>query len=340
MTWSEKVTGKIDVTFFHRRPRQVGNFSIERVFDIVRARLPTDIKPTKYVLSRESKGLLARLQIALEASRHQADVNHITGDIHFIALLLNRKRTILTIHDVLFMEHPNPLARWLLYWFWLELPIHHAKIVTVVSEATKKQLSKYIACPPGKVRVVHNPVDTQFEAVPKPFNKDHPVILQVGTAHNKNIARLIGALVGIPCQLKIIGRLSDDHVAKLKEAGLDYQIAWNLSDEQMRQQYIDCDMVVLASTHEGFGLPIIEGNMVGRPVITSNVSSLPEVAGNAAHLVDPYSPASIREGVLKVIHDDEYRSQLIANGFKNCLRFDPETIAGQYAALYREVARI
>lgn len=338
MIWPEKEPDKISVTFFHRRPRRVGNFSIERVFDTVRAHLPLYINSTKHILSHESKGLWGRLRIVIEAARNQADVNHITGDVHFISLLLNKRKTVLTIHDVLFMEHPNRLARWLLYLFWLKLPIRQVKVVTVVSEATKKQLGKYIECPPGKVRVIHNPVDSQFQPVPKPFNKLCPSILQVGTAHNKNIGRLIDALVGIPCQLKIIGRPNGELMAKLEGAGLNYQIDWNLSDEQMRQQYIDCDMVVLASTHEGFGLPVIEGNMVGRPVITSNVLSLPEVAGDAAHLVNPYSTTSIREGILKVIQDDEYRDQLVANGFKNCLRFDPDRIAEQYAALYREVA--
>jgi glycosyltransferase involved in cell wall biosynthesis len=41
--------------------------------------------------------------------------------------------------------------------------------------------------------------------------------------------------------------------------------------------------------------------------------------------------------VLRVINDVEYRNHLIAQGFENVKRFRADTIAAQYAALYREV---
>jgi glycosyltransferase involved in cell wall biosynthesis len=106
----------------------------------------------------------------------------------------------------------------------------------------------------------------------------------------------------------------------------------------MVNKYKECDLVTFVSTHEGFGMPIVEANIVGRPVVTANVSSMPEVAGNAAHLVDPFDVADIRRGILKVIEEDAYREQLILNGFENQKRFKAELIAGQLEAIYRRVA--
>jgi glycosyltransferase involved in cell wall biosynthesis len=65
---------------------------------------------------------------------------------------------------------------------------------------------------------------------------------------------------------------------------------------------------------------------------------MPEVAGEGAHLIDPLDVNSIREGVLKVIGDAAYRQRLIESGFRNVARFSAETIANQYAEVYKEIA--
>ncbi len=65
---------------------------------------------------------------------------------------------------------------------------------------------------------------------------------------------------------------------------------------------------------------------------------MPEIAGDAACLVNPFDVEDIRKGFFKVIEDDEYRAQLITNGFENAKRFDQQEIANQYFDLYRKVA--
>jgi glycosyltransferase involved in cell wall biosynthesis len=110
-----------------------------------------------------------------------------------------------------------------------------------------------------------------------------------------------------------------------------------LSNEDLLKQYQCADMLVFASTYEGFGLPIVEANAVGRAVVTSNICSMPEVAGDAACLVDPYDVESIRKGILQVINCADYRAALVTAGLKNVERFRPEKIAEQYAQLYRKI---
>ena len=165
-----------------------------------------------------------------------------------------------------------------------------------------------------------------------------PRILQVGAAHNKNIPRLVEALEGIPCILEIIGKKQDQYESMLQARKIQYEYTSGLSDEEMVRRYEEADIIALASTYEGFGMPILEGQTVGRPVITSNVFSMPEVAGDAACIVDPFDVRSIRQGILKIINDQEYRNSLIEKGFENVKRFQAETIALQYFELYKYVA--
>ena len=109
----------------------------------------------------------------------------------------------------------------------------------------------------------------------------------MGTAPNKNIERLATALSGIDCHLDCVGKLLDSQRAALIRARVPFTEHVGLSDHEVLSRYAECHVVSFASTMEGFGMPILEANAVGRPVVTSNRSSMPEVAGNAACLVDP-----------------------------------------------------
>ena len=84
-------------------------------------------------------------------------------------------------------------------------------------------------------------------------------------------------------------------------------------------------------------MPIIEAQVIGKPVVTSNIAPMPWVAGGAACLVDPYDVHSIRQGILKVLEQADFRAELIRNGYENVKRFEPERIASMYTEVYREV---
>jgi len=43
------------------------------------------------------------------------------------------------------------------------------------------------------------------------------------------------------------------------------------------------------------------------------------------------------KGFLKIINNQDYREELIANGFENVKRFDKKVIAQQYLETYKEV---
>lgn len=326
------------VVFFHRKPK-LNNFSVEGTFQVIREAMPADVECIVAQSRFDSKGVFRRLYNIVEAAFRQGEVNHITGDVHFLSYLLARDKTLLTILDCVVMYNAKGLKRYLLRLFWYVIPEKRVKLISVISQATKDELIKFISCDPEKVRVVPVCISPNFIRCDKTFNAEMPRILQVGTAENKNLIRLINALQGIPCQLEIVGKLSQQQISALQDGNIEYTSSFNLSETEMVKKYNACNLVAFVSTYEGFGMPILEANAVGRPIITSNILSMPEVAGDAACLVDPCNVLEIRAGILRIINDKAYRETLIQNGFSNAHRFDPHIIADQYVQLYREIIR-
>ncbi|HEX5152936.1 MAG TPA: glycosyltransferase family 1 protein [Parafilimonas sp.] len=334
------IKGKIKVTHFQRKPRPGFNFSIESIFESIRCRLKNKVDFSVQYCSRHNDGYFTKFRNILEASfRQRKDaVAHITGEVHFINLLMRKKNVLLTIHDCRFMQRKKGIEKTLMGWLYLKAPVKRSAYVTTVSEATKQEVLAYTGCKAGKITVIPVSVNPLFKPAPRTFNKSCPVILQIGAAENKNISRLIDALKNIRCRLVIVGEPAEHDLDKLIACNIDFTVKHDLSTEDLYQEYINCDTVSFVSTFEGFGMPIAEANCVERVVITSNISSMPEVAGNAACLVNPYDVGDMERGFLKIINDDAYREQLIVNGRENGKRFSPETVAAAYYEFYKKMS--
>ena len=322
----------IDVVHLNRR-RALGTFSVERVFDAVRAALPPDIHTRAWECPRGTSGMANRLGNLAAVTRVRGDVLHITGDAGYLALAAARP-LVLTIHDLVLLRHYDGWRRRFSRKFWYELPARRSTIVTTISRFTRDEILRETSCPPEKIVVVHNPLTRAVEHSHRPF-APVPKILQIGSNWNKNFVRQTEALAGIPCTVDIVGILSPDHRAALERARVPYQVTYGLSDQEMSDRYTKVDVLLFASTYEGFGLPILEAQSAGVPVITSDAASMPEVAGTGACLVNPLDVADIRRGILRVMNDASYREHIISEGFENVKRFAPPRIAEQFAQIYR-----
>lgn len=324
------------VRLIYRAPNPL-YFSIERVFQLIRSRINGRVHIEESYASTGRAGFMGLIKNWFYFRKQTGDVFHITGDIHYAALAFPGRKVVLTIHDCIFLRHPSPVKRWLLKKLWLDWPVRHSRLVTTISEATKKDIVRGSGCSPDKVLVIPDPVDELFTYQPFNYNKECPVILQVGTWPNKNLERVIEALRGFHCELRIVGKLTDAQEAQLNAAGIHYTNGHQISQDKLISWYRQADMVMFATLFEGFGLPILEAQATGRPLITSNISPMSEVAGPGACLVDPFDIRSIRSAVEKIHLDPAYRNALVENGLRNIERFNAERIASSYLEIYSEV---
>lgn len=281
------------------------------------------------------KGLWKNIRYAQKCcKKKQYDIIHITGTEHYLLPFLRNKKTILTVHDLGFYTNNKLSIRNILKCFlWIKtLPL--ASHVTFISEKSKNEALGLVKLREGNYSVVMNPVSEEFTAHPKEINKACPTILHIGTKVHKNIETTAIALKGFACKLRIIGKLTERQKRTLAINDIDYSCAHGLTDEEILQEYINCDIVNFPSLYEGFGMPIIEGQSIGRPVLTSNLSPMKEVAANAAILVDPACPESIRNGYETLLRNSK---EYIEKGFGNIKRFALSHISKEYFEIYNKI---
>lgn len=315
------------------RAKSFGGFSFEELFFTIKKNLirceVVDFYDKTYSSFWKNLKVIRKIK---------CDVIHITGGIGYYALFLPTKKTILTVHDTNHYEFDlKGIKKWIYGWLIYRLPIMNVKYVTVVSKHTKNNLIRFFGINEAKIKVIPNCFPEEFKENIKNILSKPTKILQIGTKPNKNIKRLIEAVKELEVELIIIGKLSVELLELLKESKINYINKYNLTREEIYLEYVNCDIVAFVSLREGFGLPIIEANAVGRAIMTSNISSMPEVAGNSAHLVNPMNVDEIRNGIIKLTENDEYRNQLIANGIENAKKYSPNLIANYYQKLYLEI---
>ena len=226
--------------------------------------------------------------------------------------------------------------------------VKNADVIFTVSRHSENEILSYYPMAKGKIAVNYPGVDVAFFAEPsskekcaevkEKYNTGEMYFLFVGQdRENKNLARLLNAYALLPEEIRKNHKLViANHGRELKEQAeklaLPGVVLLNGIENDDIAAVVQCaGALMLVSTFEGFGLPLVEAMAAGVPAITSNVSCLPEVAGGAALLADPYSEKSIAEAMERVITDEALREELIEKGRARAKDFTWENTANTFA---------
>lgn len=102
--------------------------------------------------------------------------------------------------------------------------------------------------------------------------------------------------------------------------------------------YASFDSLLLLSEYEGFGLPVLEAQMVGIPVICSDIPIFKEVLQDSAIFINTGDISNSCNKIINFMNDNLLRRSLIEKGFKNCERFSWKTMSERTLVVYRNAS--
>lgn len=326
-------TAKINIHIFLRKPYKFENHSIEKLFKTIIKKKDKEIKFKFLICPFVSSGLLNRLLNCLWAYFNQGDINHISGDINFISLFLNKDKTINTYHDCYNLRQYDGFKKWILKIFWYYLPIYKSRYITTVSNFTKKELKKFFNIKKD-INVISNFIPDNNYLIKK---KNRKKILIIGTTINKNLDRILYAIQDLKIEIIIIGKINNNHIKFLKKNKIIYKNFTNITETKLIDCYNQALVLLFPSLYEGFGLPIIEAQRMCVPVITSNLSPMKEIVNNSTVLVNPRNIKDIKSKLKRIINNRSLRNNIIDKGYKNSFRYAPSKSRNQYFQLYKKL---
>lgn len=210
---------------------------------------------------------------------------------------------ITMIHDAQVFITPGSYSRPFSAWYRCVLPVvgrRHTRILAV-SNYSAAQLVRYGVAKRERISVVPNGVDHLLQYDPQREIIDR---LQLGHRRfavalaNRQIHKNIGLLLKAfsdpalsSLKLVLVGA---DNQREFEAAGYHVPrnaiFAGRVHDGELRALLEAALCVAFPSTTEGFGLPPLEGMLVGCPAVMSPRGALPEVGGEAAIYASPDDP--------------------------------------------------
>lgn len=273
-----------------------------------------------------------------------------------------RKKTIVTIHDVIPFEFKNqykPGIKGLVSFLRQRLALQFVTAIITDSEYSKKMIVKHLKISPSKISVIYLAPNQNFEPqslekqkqVTKQLNLPEKYLLYVGDInYNKNLPALIKSLKSLPEEIHLVCVGRNFKPAPIPEwKAIELQIALSnvservhffndLSADELNELsavYQSSLCYVQPSLSEGFGLPVLEALACQIVVISSNKGSLVEVGGDAVLFSEPTAEA-IAENVRKVLElSKSARVAMIKDGADWVKQFSWTRTAHETATVFR-----
>lgn len=213
-----------------------------------------------------------------------------------VSVLIPRARAICFEHDWRHKlnAHEFGVAQRFYRKLW-ELSARHAGTVICISEKAVRETERFV--PSARTTLIENGRDHARDWPPGQSGS-HRVIVTFGHHNNKRPELVVSGFAGLSpderlgVRLVVLGargRYRDEIAGLVEELRVkDAVILPGFVDELEYQRLMStADAVVMASSDEGFGLPISEAQYFGIPAVLTEDSGVAEIHGDGVILVRP-----------------------------------------------------
>jgi len=257
---------------------------------------------------------------------------------------------ILTLHDLIYYEHPAPPGflpapvrlLWRLYHkaFWPQrLLLNRADTVATISRTTEALMAKY-RLTRRPVRIIANAPQPAQEHRNPDGGADKTIIYMGSFMPYKNVETMVAGMAGLPeYTLHLLSRITPQRRAELERIvppGASVVFHNGVTDAEYDGLLRRATALVSLSRAEGYGLPLVEAMAVGTPVIASDIPIFREVGADAAIYVDPGSPGQFADAVAQ-LQDDLHWQDLSRRSLARAAEFSWDESARQLVDAAHEV---
>ena len=226
--------------------------------------------------------------------------------------------------------------------------------IIAVSDSVAAEAIERLGLDAGRTHVVPEGVSPVFTATPREDDYDarrragiiaRDYLLWVGSLRRhdprKALDVLLAAAQQVPSATLVLAGAEGEESRRLATLGAVLGVRLLLPgyvpDEALAALYRGAAVSVLPSTHEGFGLPVLEAMASGVPVVATQTGNLASLAGDAAVLVPANDPAALAQAINRLLHDPAERARLAAAGPLTAARYTWQRAAEMTIAVYRSL---
>jgi glycosyltransferase involved in cell wall biosynthesis len=310
--------------------------------------LPPDFPGEVVLVPGEGGTRWEQGQFANALRKDRCDVVFAPG---YTAPLLHGVPTVLVIHDVSFLAHPEWFGRreGLRRRLLVRLSAGRATRILTVSEFSRDEIVRRLGIPAARVRVIRHGLPAPRAAA---TTAREPLVLYVGSIFNRrHIPELIEGFARVAAtdstvRLMLVGRNRtyppQDPEALARAAGIRERVLvrdW-IDDEALADAYARASAFAFLSEYEGFGFTPLEALAAGVPPVVLDTAVAREIYGDAAVRIPSAEPTAIGAALTDVLAPDSATRRAVFAAAPGVLaRYSWTIAARETLAAIEEAAR-
>jgi L-malate glycosyltransferase len=299
-------------------------------------------------------------KMAEVAKREKLDLLHVHYAVpHAVCAVLAKQmlddniKIVTTLHgtDITVLGYDPSLSE------MIKFGIEKSDAVTAVSHQLKEDTEQLLKTQ-KEIIPVHNFVDERVyyrrdnnSELKETYGiqDDEKVIVHISNFRPvKRIQDVIKAFSMIrkemPSKLLLIGNGPELTVAceQVRELNIQDDVLFLGKQENVGELFSICDLKLLLSEKESFGLVLLEAMACGVPVIGTRIGGIPEVIvdGETGYMVEVGDTAAVADKAISLLKDDERHKRFRENSVKHVREnFLSEKIVSVYEEIYNSLVK-